>query len=269
MKKIKALSLNGGGIRGILTTVALQAYENESWDVIAGTSTGSIIAGLLAFGFKPSEINKLYNQLASSAFKRARFLPGTLTAKYSTQNLHRELFKVFGDVRLGELDTRLILTAYDTVKGQPVLFKSYKPEFQDVRLIDAITASCAAPTFFGCHEFKGGCLVDGGVYANNPSGILVREFEREGWDGDIINIGTGRTSESFRPRNWGAAQWLIIGRTPIISTFMDSGHDIVVEQCRDKFGYRNYDIDIPYISMDDLGKMSDLTRYGEQLKTSS
>lgn len=265
--QIKGLSLNGGGIRGLLTTVALTAFENERWDVIAGTSTGSIIAGLLAFGYKPSEINRLYNQLATAAFKKSRFLPGTLTAKYSTKNLHQELFKVLGDVRLGDLDTKVILTAYDTVKGEPVLFKSYKPEFRDVRLIDAIAASCAAPTFFGCHEWNGGCLVDGGVYANNPSAILVREFEREGWDGTIVNLGTGRTSESFKPKNWGIGQWLVWGRTPLISTFMDSAHDIVIEQCRGKFGFVNYDIDIPYIAMDDLGKMKDLTQYGEQLKS--
>jgi predicted acylesterase/phospholipase RssA len=263
---MKGLSLNGGGIRGLLTTVALKAFENETWDVVAGTSTGSIIAGLLAIGKKPSEINQLYNQLATSAFKKSRFLPGTLSAKYSTQNLYEELRKVIGDVKLGDLKIKLILTAYDTVKGEPVLFKSYKPQFKDVLLIDAITASCAAPTFFGCHEWNRGCLVDGGVYANNPSGILVREFEREGWDGTIINLGTGRTSESFRPKNWGIGQWLVWGRTPLISAFMDSSHDIVIEQCQGKFGYKNYDIDIPYIAMDDLSKMQELSYFGEQLK---
>lgn len=263
---MKGLSLNGGGIRGILTTVALQAFEDEVFDIIAGTSTGSIIAGALAFGFKPSQINELYNLLARQAFKKSKFLPGTLTAKYSLNNLHNELRKVLGEIKLGDLNTKLILTAYDTVRGEPVLFKSYKEKYKDVKLIDAIAASCAAPTYFGCFEWNGGCLVDGGVYANNPSGILIREYEREGWKGSIINIGTGRTSESFRPRNWGIAQWLTFGKTPIISVMMDGSHDIVVEQCQGKFNFKNYDIDIPYIAMDDLDQMKNLEIYGEELK---
>lgn len=263
---MKGLSLNGGGIRGILTTVALTAFENEKFDVIAGTSTGSIIAGLLSFGYKPSEINNLYNQLAHKAFKKSKFLPGTLTAKYSIKNLRDELFKVLGDIRLGDLETKVILTAYDTIKGEPVIFKSYKEKHKDVMLIDAITGSCAAPTYFGCHEWRGTCLIDGGVYANNPSAILVREYERENWKGEIINIGTGRTSESFKPKNWGITQWLTFGKTPIISVMIDGSHDVIIELCKGKFNFKNYDIDIPYIAMDDLDQMKNLEIYGEELK---
>ncbi|MCS7316948.1 MAG: patatin-like phospholipase family protein [Candidatus Dojkabacteria bacterium] len=263
---MKGLSLNGGGIRGIITTIALLPFEKETFDVIAGTSTGSIIGGLLSFGYKPSEINSLYNRLAHKVFKKSKWFPGVLTARYSIDNIKNELYKIVGDIELGDLETKLIVTAYDTVKGEPVIFKSYKEKFKKTKLLDVITASCAAPTYFGCYEWCGGCLVDGGVYANNPSAILVREFERENWSGKIINIGTGRTNETFKPKNWGIAQWLVWGKTPIISTFMDSSHDIIVEQCKGKFGFVSYDIEIPYIAMDDVSKMEELTMYGKKLK---
>lgn len=263
---MKGLSLNGGGIRGLLTSVALQAYEDTNWDVIIGTSTGSIIGGLLACGFKPSTITELYYKLSDKAFKKNKFLAGVIKPKYDINVFNEELKKIIGSVKLGDLKTNFMATSYDTISGRPVIFKSYKDEHKELLLADVITASVAAPTYFGGFKLNKWSLVDGGVYANNPSSILIREFERMNWDGTIVNIGTGRSYSSFDSKKWGTAQWLVSGKTPIITVFMDGGHDIVVETSQDKFGYVNYDIDIPYIEMDDLSKMQELEYYGTVLK---
>jgi patatin-like phospholipase/acyl hydrolase len=131
---------------------------------------------------------------------------GLLTPKYNTKPLREALDDVFKDARLKDSKARLLIPTTDIGNGSVHVFKSaYDPEFvrdPDVKVVDAIVASCSAPLYFTPAEVEPYLLCDGGLWANNPSLVALTEassrlrFNRA--DIHLLSIGTG-VSTNFYP----------------------------------------------------------------------
>ncbi len=218
------LALDGGGIRGAYAAHILAKLEDtlkvpvrECFDLIAGTSTGSIIAGAASVNIAMETLVNLFESQADRIFRRRRFsfFP-FIGSRYSTHPLDRVIGEYVPDVTLGEVPTPLMITSSDISTGGVHVFKSrylgdlgepYKRDGQ-VRLRDAILASCAAPTYFDPRQVGEYLLADGGLWANNPTIIAVTEamskFRRPLDEIRVLSVGTGRAASFYtRSGTWG------------------------------------------------------------------
>lgn len=257
MKKV--LSLCGGGIRGILSLEILKAIEKkegkkacEIFDLIIGTSTGSIIAAGLSSGISAELISRDFLLLYEKVFKRSLIQKlinpfGLMNPKYDSNTIIEQIQSRY-DVQLDSLKTLYMSTAYSVKDCHVKIFKSWREEDQkEYKLYDTVLASIAAPTYFA--EYKG--FIDGGVYSNNPSLIAVLESLKL-WKGefiDVTSIGTGYISNSLETSKWGALEWIVKkGKNPIVDIFTDSNMDLVQYTCKnlskDSFNYNHYDINL-------------------------
>jgi uncharacterized protein len=193
--EMRILSIDGGGIRGVLPARVLALCEErftngrsagDFFDYIAGTSTGGIIALGLSIGLRASEILKIYVDHGGDIFpeplrfrsKTARWLQGwwhflrhLRRYKYDRTALHEQLSVVFGDRLFGEARRRLVVPSFDEF-NEVHLFKTphhpdYKRDWQ-TRMVDVSLSTSAAPTFLATYKNGDRHFADGGVWANNP-----------------------------------------------------------------------------------------------------
>lgn len=195
----RILCIDGGGIKGAMSAAYL-AYIEEAlginvadyFDLIAGTSTGGIIALGLGLGIPPKEILNLYKENGANVFGQDVSVGLTIinriwldlkqlfVRKYSSKNLRQELTTVLGNKKLGHSKNRLVIPVYsDTLPG-PYLFKTaHHPRLRNdykQLAVDVAMATSAAPTYFSKHQIATGEeLIDGGVWANNPIGVAALE----------------------------------------------------------------------------------------------
>ena len=215
MSRFQILSLIGGGIRGAFVASLLYRMEQrlgrriaESFDLIAGTSTGGIIAAGLASGMSAEEIYRFYRDHGEKIFAprppyRAKgvfrfFFPfanwvfrrrtgGSLDAAFRARFCPfalKDAFDIaYADRRMGEISfTRLIIPAVNLTLGEPYIFRStHVPKGvhdRDLRISDVVIAATAAPTYFPHKQIGGHSYVDGGVWANDPSVLAIAESLR-------------------------------------------------------------------------------------------
>ncbi len=177
------LSIDGGGIRGVIPLCALVELEaqlgkpaREIFSFMSGTSTGSIICAGLATGMSAHECLELYRTLGDKVFRfdLSGFLLSLGSFKYRSRALHDALVRTLGNPMLNELPVDVMLTAMRVHDGRPFYFVKDNPGNScttgHLRLADCVTASSAAPTFFEPWEVPGiGACIDGGVtIAGNP-----------------------------------------------------------------------------------------------------
>ena len=217
------LALDGGGVRGIYPAQVLANIEEElqtpareCFDLIAGTSTGSIIAGAAAAGIPMSKVVELFEKESPRIFKRRLLGSLHLWSKYPRRSLEEVVRSYVSDMTLGEVATPLMITSSDISTGGVHVFKSrYLKDLgqpyvrdTDVALSDAILASCAAPTYFDPVPLGDFRLADGGLWANNPSIIALTEalskFGQSVEQLRILSIGTGHSTNVYAGnRLWG------------------------------------------------------------------
>lgn len=210
----RILTIDGGGIRGTFSAAFLANLENDLdqpigryFDLISGTSTGGIIAIGLALGLSAAEILKLYEDKGPAIFAQTRSgLPAWLSRrlrfgkwlvwgpKYSAAPLREALSEVLGDRRLGEARTRLMIPAWHPKTQGVYIFKTahhprFKTDYKELA-VDAAMATAAAPTYFAQHITANDVgLVDGGLWANNPTGIAVVEAVATlGWPASELKV---------------------------------------------------------------------------------
>lgn len=238
------LSIDGGGIRGILPATLLAELEivlrkdiASMFDLIVGTSTGSLIAALLtkeSANFEPEytgeTVLRIYENDAKNIFTKEKSLLsmfGLLDNKYSSKGIKSIADKYLGSAKLGESLTPVMITAYDIENREAVIFKSWKDDHKEIPVSDCVMASTAAPTYFEPVMARSGdketYLIDGGVFANNPSLVALAEA-RDLWphekDFAIVSLGTGYITESIKGKDaakWGVAEWA----RPILSILFD------------------------------------------------
>lgn len=223
------LAIDGGGIRGVFPAHILKCIQShlkvsllEKFGMIAGTSTGSILAAAVALKINLEEVINLYRKHGAAIFKRIPFwwlIPYEFLfhSLYKKDELKKALNAVFGDITLGQITkitTPLLLPATDIGNSGVHVFKSkYSNEFyrdSDVLLKDAVLASCSAPMYFAPTKVDEYLLADGGLWANNPSLAAVidaqKRLGKKIEDIRVLSIGTGNSKTRFgveEARWWG------------------------------------------------------------------
>lgn len=295
MKKIRILSLDGGGIRGILPGTILTYIEKrikektndpeakigEYFDFIAGTSTGGIL-GLIylcpdeegKYKYSAAEALNIYLDQGDEIFdvslrKKIESVGGVLDEKYNAIELEAALNDYFKDVKLSEIIKPCIITSYDIRNRKAHFFTSHDAtaDVRDYYIKDVARATSAAPTYFEPVRIKSiygspHALIDGGMFANNPSlcayaeartvnfsKILNNEEKPNkpgGKDMLIVSIGTGSVEEPYHFREFkdaGITKWI----KPLIDIMMSGNSETVdyqlkqvyetlpVEDCKDYY----------------------------------
>ncbi len=254
---MRVLSIDGGGIRGLIPALVLAEIEHRSgkrayelFDLIAGTSTGGILAcALCAPDALPAEqLVGLYveegpNIFDRSLWQRIRSAEGLLDEKYDSADLDRALERFLSDKRLAETRPDLIVPAYNMGDPGPYFFKSRKAreEGEDFTLAEVARATSAAPTYFEPFELEGQALVDGGVFAANPAMCAVAEVLRFQPAAEIalLSLGTGQRTRrrSFAEvHDWGLVEWA----KPILDVVFDGASDAVDYQLRHVLDEKRY-----------------------------
>lgn len=224
----RILSIDGGGIRGVEPAAFLAALEADLdepigsyFDLIAGTSTGGILAIGLAMGLRASDLLDLYENRGPVIFNEevetnrlGRWIRGVgrkgrqyFGPKHEANILRTELEAVLGDRLLGEARTRLVIPAWDADHRSVYIYKTahHSRLKNDHRkpALDAAMATAAAPTYFSRHRTVDEVgLLDGGVWANNPIGVAAVEATTLlGWRGEdlrILSLGCGEEIYLFK-----------------------------------------------------------------------
>jgi patatin-like phospholipase/acyl hydrolase len=267
-ERVNILSIDGGGIRGIIPAVVLAEIERrtdrracELFDLIAGTSTG----GIIALGVTVPEGPKIFHH---SLLRTIETVDGLCGAKYDASGLEKALALYMGEARLPQALTRVLITSYDIQRHEPFFFKSFAPSAHpvttppregiprdtgvppqpaDYPMRTVGRATSAAPTYFEPADVPamqpppGGprdyVLVDGGTFANNPAMCAHAEAARNhpGAEQLIVSLGTGRLTESVsykQARQWGLIRWA----HPLLDVMMDGASAAVDYQLDELLG---------------------------------
>lgn len=237
----RVLSLDGGGAKGFYTLGVLKEIEAmagrplyQCFDLIFGTSTGGIIAALLALGYKVDDIHKLYKEHVPAVM-------GASQGRGKSVALARLAKTVFGDRTFADVKTGVGIVATRWEFEKPMIFKAsvaqghgrlstFLPGF-GCTVADAVQASCSAYPFFDKHVVTTGKgerveLIDGGYCANNPTLYAIADaviaLKRLHSDLRVVSIGVGVYPEPKRWRSWLAKRFLsvqLLQKTLNVNTF--------------------------------------------------
>jgi uncharacterized protein len=254
---VRILSIDGGGIRGIIPAIVLAEIEERTgrpvavlFDLLAGTSTGGILAAALARPgddgsprFSARELIGLYEAEGPEIFdrslaKRVRSVGGLIDERYDAAGLERALERYLGEARLSDALTGVFITAYDIEARAAFFFRSSRARddpASDYTLAGAARATAAAPTYFEPARLtdvagaRTRALIDGGVFATNPAMCAFAEVARAGRKDEldlVVSLGTGSHTDALRygdVRSWGSLEWA----RPIIDVVFDGVADTV------------------------------------------
>lgn len=263
MSQYGVLSLDGGGIRGVVTARLLEHIEQAhpgfvaSTDLVAGTSTGGIIALAVKAGVPLKQITELYVKQGKTIFRDTllddmKDLGRLLGAEYSNKGLQMICRDVLGDRTMRDLAPSVLVTTFELAPPAPAHpndAHTYRPwiihnvagtdEDGDTPAWKAAMYTSAAPTYFPSFEGK----IDGGVYANNPSMIALAQTQdpRNSHRPELgavrlLSLGTGTQSTVIKGdrHDWGIKQWA----RPLIDLMIDGVSGISDFQCRQWLGDR-------------------------------
>jgi uncharacterized protein len=262
---VRVLSIDGGGIRGIVPAMILAEIERQTgkriWELfslLAGSSTGGIIALALTKpldGGKPytaADLVGLYEQEGEHIFSaptwhRMRAVGNVFEEKYPSRGVEDVLDRYFGESRLKDALADVLISSYEIERRLPWFFRSSRartnPDY-DFPMKQVARATSAAPTYFeplkidvksnNTEDYY--ALIDGGVYANNPALCAYVEAisthgRRDPSDFLVVSLGTGQLTRRLpydEAKDWGLARWA----QPILSVVFDGVSDTVDYQMR-------------------------------------
>lgn len=279
--KFKILSIDGGGIRGIVPAKILAEIERRTgkriaslFNLIAGTSTGGILAAGLTMPkpntkepkYAAADLINIYRERGKEIFyepflEKIMKLDDISRPKYSSDGRDKVLKEYFGDTPLQNALTEVFVTSYDIQLRTPVFFTSqtnkeerinryYRKISSGFTMHQAAMATSAAPTYFKPHKINTStehetqgrgfyALVDGGVFANNPTSLALMEAiidskkpgktPLELKDILVVSLGTGsltRRYEYDKAANWGLVGWV----QPLLNITLDGSSESVAVQ---------------------------------------
>ena len=233
----KILSIDGGGIRGIIPGQILVSLESklreksngkiqnigECFDLVAGTSTGAILAAAYvcpdpngSYKFNAQDAVDIYLNDGDEIFdvsfwKKLSSLGGLNDERYSAKALEESLEVAFGDLKISELLKPTCLVSYDIKRRTPQIFKQHTAisRGKDFLVRDALRGSSAAPTYFQTARIysvepkrRKYVLVDGGLVANDPTLCAYSEGLKDEKvtglkDMTIVSLGTGKNLKAY------------------------------------------------------------------------
>jgi uncharacterized protein len=247
--RFRILSVDGGGLRGLVPALLLLDLEqrieaitkrrrplSDYFHLFAGTSTGGLISlGLTARhpddkerpSMDAERLVSLYRDRGPKIFPpRFRFLRkarGFVVPKFSNRALERAVNEEIGTSPLSTALRDLVITAYDMTLHRPHFFKRWTADDEGPKpptMADAAMATAAAPTYLPPWELNGSALVDGGVFAANPTIAAIAEALKRQTDEPadlaphelfVVSLGTGFYEATYTPsriRTWGAIAWI-------------------------------------------------------------
>ena len=254
----RILCIDGGGILGLIPALVLAEIEARAGvlagklcDLVAGTSTGGIIACAVAAGIPAKNVAELYRRRGREIFSRSLLHClvtgwGLWGPQYGAAGIEAALAAVFGDRRLSDCGPALLVPAYDIEARTSTFFKSAKADDarRDFYLRDVCRATSAAPPYFPPARITSlagetAVCVDGGLYANNPAACALAQAAKAGSPDGVVmlSLGTGQKEWPYlyeEARRWGAARWL----RPLIDCMFDGQSDVAAHQCRALLGDR-------------------------------
>ncbi len=225
-KKFTILSIDGGGIRGIIPAIVLSELEIElkkqepnkalydHIDLICGTSTGAILGIAIALGISAERLVDFYKENATLIFPKwyLKILPrkarAVITSIYSNKKLRKKLEEVYSEANggtpplLNDLKTKVCIPVFNGNDGQINVLKTkhHNEYYRDYKMPahEAALSSASAPIYFPPHSFsfsneygsgKNVNMIDGGIFANNPALIGIFEaVEKLGLEFSQIRI---------------------------------------------------------------------------------
>lgn len=254
-KKFRILSIDGGGLRGLIPLLILKYIEKKtgkkSWelfDLIVGTSTGGIIATGLTVTedgktnlLTVDKLIELYTTNANFIFPKKRGISklfqsvkSVFSPKYSSDGLDKLLKTYFKNLKLSDTLKPICVTSYDLMNNEISIFKSRKSqeEGQNPFLFEICRATSAAPTYLPSYNMKWNnkirSMIDGGVYVNNPTLVGISDALKNRYgrkvklkDLKVLSLGTGTHSSNLGVKNtpkWGIIEWA----KPITDVMMQS-----------------------------------------------
>ena len=271
MAKVRILSIDGGGMKGIITAMVLQRIEellkeysknpdaaiSDYFELVGGTSTGAIITALLLCAdenqrpkYSPKDVVELYKTYGKEIFHKRRFYPintlfGLFGSKHTIASFKEILESYFGELTMNDLLKDSVYTAYDTNKRQAVFFSTVtkgKEKVESLLVRDVVLASTAAPTYFppvhiDNRTISHNCYVDGGIVANNPALCLMVESLKmpehsELCDTMLLSMGNVSSPEFYPYKK--VKRWGYFGwAVPLLNILLD-GSDETAEYQVDK-----------------------------------
>jgi predicted acylesterase/phospholipase RssA len=242
----RILSIDGGGIKGVIPAMILEAIEKDTgrpisalFDVVVGTSTGAILALGLARpddgdaqkpAFRAADLVALYRKDGSTIFPSSPFtfrgLKRLFRPKYGSQGIDRVLERIFADVNMQEALTHVIVPAYELEERRHIWFNSWANNAPYYLMKDIVRGSTAAPTYLPpvriaaptTDSRKGYyVLIDGGVFANNPALTAMAQGVELGEHSDaffLLSLGTGINDDQSPAYSYqklwsaGVVQWI-------------------------------------------------------------
>lgn len=293
MAKYRVLSIDGGGIRGLIPTILLQritaspGLQNflDTVDLIAGTSTGGLLALAIASGLDLDTIENLYVNNGPEVFDDSWLddlvdLGSIIGADYDIEPLQGKLEELFGNTRLGDLKKRVLITAFDLDNEDPThrtwkpkLFHNFPgPDNDSLTPVAKVGLyTCAAPTYFPSVDG----YIDGGVYANNPAMCALAQTQDRRSENEqykcpsldeviLFSLGTGKNLQYIEgeSKDWGYAQWA----EPLIHLMLDGITGIADYQCKQILGERYHRLEPVFppgtiVRMDDVSKISYMVEF--------
>jgi uncharacterized protein len=290
---IRILSIDGGGIRGIIPAMVVQALLGDDtkaqdvFHIIAGTSTGGIIACGLA---KPNPLNiqdiiDLYVQHGGEIFKKRplEWVHYLRWPRYKPTALDRFLSEKLGNTLLSDVkNVELLVPSYAIHLAKqnppgnncaPMFFRSWqangrlighadKSEY-DFPLKSVARATSAAPTYFppaviANRAGQSFTMVDGGVFANNPTMCAIVEAYHLYHSKNVMVVSIGTGTEPTRVNasaaaSWGDLSWAL----PMMSIFMASSSQTVAFEAGELLGKSHVRFDISLTKRTPQGRMVD------------
>lgn len=238
----RILTIDGGGIRGLFPAAYLAEIERrflggssiaKHFDMVAGTSTGGIIALGLANGKSAKEVASIYTERGEYIFPKPNPVTGLWkrfrslrSPKYDRSALQSELLRVFGHDVLDSVKTRVVIPSFEGEYGEPFIYKTpHHPDYQKDRhkaLVDIAQHTAAAPSYFEAAENHGYQMLDGGIWANNPimqalvDVLACYDVPREKIR--ILSIGTGDETVELAKRHLkgGKLDWGVSTQVPLL-----------------------------------------------------
>jgi uncharacterized protein len=283
MSNFNILSIDGGGLRGIVPLLILQQIEkrtgkrvHELFDMIAGTSTGGLIACCLTLRKEGSseplygieDLLKMYTEYGSTIFpihsglvKFFKKADDLINPGFSDKGIDQVLKLFIGEQRIKDSLKPILISTYDLNSNQTVFFKTSEASesnLANARIYDICRATSAAPTYLPAYSFnyKGSMLtgIDGGVYINNPTMAAIAELSKYGQAGfykksdgsrvayediSILSLGTGSYTGSIsqaQAANWGQLQWI----TSLIDIMMRGVNQTTDYEAGEMIGMNKY-----------------------------
>jgi uncharacterized protein len=290
MSRYNVLSMDGGGIRGILTARILERIDAalpgflDGVALMGGTSTGGLLALGLASGMTPGQVRKLYEELGDKVFAdtlvdNIKDLGHLVGAQYSVEPLKDVLTQFFADKKLIDLGKKVVIATFnlDNEGMGTGGIRTWKMKFfqnypgpgsdGDQSVVDVGVRTSVAPTYFPVYQG----YIDGGVAAASPAMCALAQAldpatgQQMLQEVALLSLGTGWNPHYLpvQSADWGLVQWA----PHLINIMLEGDQGLVDYQCRQMLGESYFRLNplLPFeIPMDSVKSIPDLLTVADQ-----